>query len=262
MKKKNSEEEIKRCLVSIKNQTYRQREIIVIDNNSADKTKEIARKYARVYNKGPERNAQRNFGAKIAKGNYLFFADSDMELTPRIVEECARLSRKYDAIIIEENNIGSTFWARCRTFEKKTYIGDEDIVAARFFRKQVFKEAGGYDENLLVNEDISLHQTIKNKGYKIGRIKSFINHYEDDTFLDVIRSSFFYGKSLHKFMKKHPVYGIKYNTLARFKAYARNWRLFLKEPIYGIGSIIRKFLEYLFAFLGMIYALLFERGKK
>jgi len=77
-----------------------------------------------------------------------------------------------------------------------------------------------------------------------------------------IRSSFFYGKSLHKFMKKHPVYGIKYNTLARFKAYARNWRLFLKEPIYGIGSIIRKFLEYLFAFLGMIYALLFERGKK
>lgn len=259
---KNEEKAIERCLLSIKNQTYKKIEITVVDNNSTDKTKAIARKYAKVYNVGPERNTQRNFGAKKARGNYLFFVDADMELTPKVIEECIKLAEVYDVIIIEENNIGSTFWSRCRTFEKKVYIGDEDIAAARFFKKRVFKNAGGYDENLLLNEDISLHQTIKSKGYKIGRIKSFLNHYEDDTFLDVIHSSFFYGKSLHKFMKKHPIYGIKYNTISRIKAYLRNWKLFAKEPLYGIGSIIRKILEYSFAFLGMIYALIFENKNK
>lgn len=259
---KNSERAIARCLISVKNQTYHKIEIINIDNNSTDKTKEIARKYAKVYNKGPERTFQRNFGAKKARGEYLFFIDSDMELTPNIVKECVKLASKYDAIIIEENNIGSTFWSRCRSFEKKMYIGDEDIVAARFFRKKVFESLGGYDEELLLNEDISLHQTIKSEGYKIGRIKSFLNHYEDDTFIEIIRTSFFYGQSLHKFMKKHPLYGVKYNTLSRLKAYAKNWRLFLKEPIYGAGSVIRKFIEYIFAFAGMMYYLIIKPKNK
>jgi len=38
-------------------------EIIVVDNNSTDRTKEIAARYTeKVYNFGPERSAQRNFG--------------------------------------------------------------------------------------------------------------------------------------------------------------------------------------------------------
>jgi len=39
---RNSERTIDKCLSSIKQQTYKNIEIIVVDNNSADKTKEIA----------------------------------------------------------------------------------------------------------------------------------------------------------------------------------------------------------------------------
>ena len=60
---KNEEKNIGRCLDSLLAQTYPNIEIIVVDNNSKDKTKEIAStKGAKVYNYGPERSAQRNYG--------------------------------------------------------------------------------------------------------------------------------------------------------------------------------------------------------
>ena len=66
---KNSEQFLEKCLDSIKKQTYKRVEIIVVDNNSTDNTKKIARKFTnKVFNKGPERSAQMNFGAKKAKG--------------------------------------------------------------------------------------------------------------------------------------------------------------------------------------------------
>lgn len=64
---KNEEGHITNCLKNIKAQTYPQDkiEIIVVDNNSSDKTKEIAKEYTdKVYNCGPERSAQRNFGVR------------------------------------------------------------------------------------------------------------------------------------------------------------------------------------------------------
>jgi glycosyltransferase involved in cell wall biosynthesis len=71
---KNSEKYIKECLYSIKKQSYKKIESIVVDNNSIDHTKEIAEKYTKsIYNKGPERSAQRNFGAKKTKGDFLLF---------------------------------------------------------------------------------------------------------------------------------------------------------------------------------------------
>jgi glycosyltransferase involved in cell wall biosynthesis len=70
---KNEEKNIGNCLESILRnielKDYRNIEIIVVDNNSTDQTKEIARKYTKkVYKFGPERSAQRNLGAKKARG--------------------------------------------------------------------------------------------------------------------------------------------------------------------------------------------------
>ena len=67
---KNEQQNIENCLKSIKNQNYPQDkiEIIGVDNSWGDRTKEIARKYTdKVYNFGPERSAQRNFGVEKSK---------------------------------------------------------------------------------------------------------------------------------------------------------------------------------------------------
>src|SRR5206468_1500632 len=86
---KNSGEFLEACLRSIKEQTYTNIEIIVVDNSSSDNTQEIARKYTdKVFTKGPERSAQRNFGAQSSSGDYLLIIDSDMELSPNVIAEC------------------------------------------------------------------------------------------------------------------------------------------------------------------------------
>jgi len=93
---RNEEKNIENCLKSIKEQTYPQEEIeiIVVDNNSTDRTKEIVARYTenpsgngfafhgvKVYNFGPERSAQRNFGVQEAEGKYILYLDTDMILS-------------------------------------------------------------------------------------------------------------------------------------------------------------------------------------
>jgi len=57
---KNSSRTLERCSKSIKNQSYKNVEIIVVDNNSTDNTKEIAQKYTdKVFNVGPEKTTQK-----------------------------------------------------------------------------------------------------------------------------------------------------------------------------------------------------------
>jgi len=62
--------------MTFKKQTYKNLEIIIVDNNSSDITKDVARKYTKfVFNKGPERSSQINFGVGIAKGKYVYYTD-------------------------------------------------------------------------------------------------------------------------------------------------------------------------------------------
>ena len=80
----NVEKYLKKCLESIRNQTYRDLEIICINDGSRDHSleicKEVAEKDSRIIildqeNKGLA--AVRNRGIKEAVGNYLAFVDSD-----------------------------------------------------------------------------------------------------------------------------------------------------------------------------------------
>lgn len=132
----NSAEYLDTCLKSIKAQTYPNIELIVVDEQSSDGTPKIARKYTdKLYFGATERSAKRNYGAKIARGGFLLFIDSDQELSPQIVEECVREveSSKCQAIVIPEVSIGEGFWARCKALERSCYPLDDSVVAARFF---------------------------------------------------------------------------------------------------------------------------------
>jgi len=85
----NSEKTLPRCLESIRGQSYKNIEIIVVDKFSRDRTVEIVRRFgARVYLGGSERSGQKNIGALKARGKYLYFIYSDFILHPRTVEEC------------------------------------------------------------------------------------------------------------------------------------------------------------------------------
>jgi len=113
---KNEERNIENCLLSIKLQDFPRElvEIIVVDNNSKDKTKEIAKKYTnKVYNFGPERSAQRNFGMlEKAGGEYLMYLDADMLLSNNILKKAKNVFDQGEsvALYVSEIVLGNSFW--------------------------------------------------------------------------------------------------------------------------------------------------------
>jgi len=171
---KNEENNIEPIMESIQAQRYKTIETILVDNNSSDKTKELARQYTdQVFNKGPERSAQRNFGMiEKAKGKYVMFIDCDMILSPYLIEHCVALIEKgdYIALHIPEIVLGRNFWSKVRRFERSFYNGTV-IDGARFFRKDKFVEVGGFDETMSGPEDWDIDKKIKKIG-KIGLLNS------------------------------------------------------------------------------------------
>lgn len=245
---KNSGETIEKCLQSIKNQSYPEIEIIVVDNYSQDKTEEIAQEYAKVYVKGPERSTQRNFGAQKAKGGYLLFIDSDMELTPKVVEECIneiKKDEKIKGVIIPEISVGKGFWTRCKALERSCYIRDETMEAARFFEKEIFEKIKGYDERIAGGgEEYDLPQRVKEAGYRIARIPPHIIHHEGHlTLLGSMRKKFYYAQTLDFYRKKHPDLFTKQATIFR-PAFLRNYKQLLKSPLTSLGLFIMKICEF------------------
>lgn len=81
----NVEEQLPSCLESVINQSFKDTEILVIDDASSDNSAEIVRKYAQKYkNIKPvffDRNTGvghiRNYGIELSKGRYIGFVDSD-----------------------------------------------------------------------------------------------------------------------------------------------------------------------------------------
>ena len=143
----NSEKTLAKCLESIKNQSYKNIEVIVVDRFSSDKTNQIAKKYgAKIYSLNCERAKAKNFGAKKANGEYVFFVDSDMELTPNVVKECVNMMKdpQVGGVIIPERSIGNSFWVKVRDFER-TFYANTEIESARFFRKDLVKKVNGFD---------------------------------------------------------------------------------------------------------------------
>lgn len=164
---RNEEKNINTCLNSILCQTYPEVEIIVVDNKSTDKTKLLSKKFTdKVFDKGPERSAQRNYGLITkSKGEYVMFVDADMVLGPRLIEEAVKefQSNNTIALFIPEIVLGKKFFSRVRRFERTFYDGTV-IDGARFFKKKCFEETGGFDEKLHACEDWDLDKRLKQVG--------------------------------------------------------------------------------------------------
>jgi glycosyltransferase involved in cell wall biosynthesis len=258
---KNEKLVIERLLQSIANQTYKKIETIVVDNKSQDNTKQIAKKYTvNVFNAGPERSAQRNFGAKKAKGDLYLFLDADMELSKKVVEQCVKAiqkSKKVGMVIIPEVSIAIRFWEKIKAFERSFYnaSGDASIEAARFFRKPLFNKVGGYDENITGPEDWDLPEQIKKLGIITARIKAPIYHHERiSSVWDLGRKKYYYGLKSHTYLVKNKVSVMGAKTIYILRpVFYQQWRKLIQHPIYSISMFFMLIVEQLCGGWGYIY---------
>ena len=257
---KNSEKTLPSCLKSIQRQTYKNIEVIVVDNYSKDKTREIARKYgAKVFLKGPERNAQFNYGVRIARGDYIYFIGSDFVLHPRVVEECVQLVKQgYDAVIVLNISYPKpSLVAKVRFYERLSYYGSGVYEAARFMRKSLFIKVGGFDTKLYANEDYDLHQRLVRAGAKIARTRhSFEIHIgEPKSIKEFIVKNIYYGSNIKYYVKKNP--NIAHITPVRASFFKREYVAYLGQKwLPGLFLVpIFKVVQAIAVLIGMFFTL-------
>ena len=231
-------------------------EIIVVDNASTDRTKEIAAELgATVLDKGPERSAQRNLGWRTAKADWVIVLDADMILPRETVEEMLRLAREdarretLDARLsslvscpsaywIPEVRTGSGLRVKARNFERSFYDGT-CIDALRLFHKPVLEATGGYDENLIAGpEDWELDIRILATGAKCAVLKSHLLHNEKQLSLRrMLGKKAYYSKSMAAYQAKwkgHPALRKQFSPFYRFfGVFVENgkWKRLLRHPV-------------------------------
>lgn len=99
------EEYLADCLMSVLNQTFQDYEVILIDDGSPDCCPQLCDEWAEkdsrisvIHRENGGLSAARNSGVKAAKGDYLYFLDSDDELTPDALEVMYRLIEAHPSV--------------------------------------------------------------------------------------------------------------------------------------------------------------------
>ena len=256
---KNEEDVISNILESINKQTYRNFEIILIDNQSSDRTLNIAKKYTKkVFTKGPERSAQRNFGVEKARGEYVLILDADMVLTKKVLEEAVELFKKEEgigAIVIPEKSFGIGFWTKFKIFEREFYEGEDSIEAARFFKRVLFNKFGGYDKSITGPEDWDLPLRMRKSGIKIGRVKSYILHNERKfSPIKSAKKKFYYASHARVYLSRHPEMVASQGNLLFRSVFLKKWYKLLAHPYLSVGMFLVRLIEMLAALVGVLYS--------
>jgi glycosyltransferase involved in cell wall biosynthesis len=258
----NSQKTIAKCLQSIKDQTYKKVEAIVVDRYSTDNTMKIAKQFGvRLLFVTQERSTAKNYAARQAFGDFLLFVDSDMLLAPETVEECVDKCTKTgaDAIAIPLKSISQGRLSECRKIERES-LSDltEFMEAPRFIRKSAFLRVEGFDEKLVCGEDFDLTQRLRKAGHKIGNVYSEILHFEGAaSFYEIFRKAYYYGRTIPALMKKEPKETARRYANIRFES-VRTAGVMFRRVSFLLNFVTMKILE-LMAYATGILAQLFSQ---
>lgn len=168
----NCEKYIKRCLDSLVNQTYKNMEIIVINDGSKDSSGEIVQTYVKKYSnvklinkKNAGVSSARNLGIKESTGKYVAFVDSDDWCEKQMYSEMMKLTEKidcdiicsgykidsYNGKVISEIKLNEVLLGKCE--EEKSEVLHELGISycfARLFKREIINK-----NNIKFNEDLS-----------------------------------------------------------------------------------------------------------
>ncbi len=222
----NGERYIREAINSILNQTYKNFEYILVDNNSTDNTPKILKDYAqkderiKIIKETKQSPASaRNAGLQIAKGKLIAVFDSDDVSHPE------RLERQYSYMIshldcfflaTEGVMIGATgkkikdIRINFKGLSQKDYLlnyGSPFIHSSMMYSKQKLLDLGGYNENYKTVEDLELWLKIIYSGMEISVLREPLINYRyhsrslshksiENLYLNVIIKALYRAKDL------------------------------------------------------------------
>ncbi|MBB6215421.1 glycosyltransferase involved in cell wall biosynthesis [Anaerosolibacter carboniphilus] len=186
----NEEKRIYNTLLSVSKaarlfevETNEKIEIIVVDNNSKDRTAEIAQIFGvRIVQE--ERHiisAVRNTGAKAAQGDILCFLDADSEVSENIfnlvyqamqtgeyIGGGAKMKLDQDGLFYKGLSFGSLVMS---------YITGVSAVLI-YTKRETFEKLGGFDEKYYAGEDLKFIFNLRKEGKRLGKqFKNIYNGY-------------------------------------------------------------------------------------
>lgn len=173
----NEERYLPKLLRSIKKQTFKDYEVIVVDSHSRDKTVQIARKHgAKVFFDVPKGRRShpghaRNYGAKKAKGDILVFIDADVVLSKNVIKKIVEaVDKGYVAgttkilPLKDGSKLVYVLYSMSELFSRLTYRLGLAYWQPMFIKKDVFFKLKGFNEQLQFNEDHDLMRRVRKYG--------------------------------------------------------------------------------------------------
>lgn len=186
----NGEKYLKDTIVSVLNQTYRNYELIIVDDGSTDNTKNIIDSFndPRIqyhYQKNSGISASRNVGIDLAQGEFIAFLDADDIWLPFKLELQADVIRKEPDIGLvfgwvyymdtKSNIVGEKKYNITDDFYMNLLLGNfVDNGSVPLIRKECFEKVGKFD--FLPAEDWDMWIRIARE-YKFGYVNDYLAIY-------------------------------------------------------------------------------------
>ncbi len=154
---------------SVLSQTFKDFEIIIVDDGSTDHTRDVLEKYRDRINYHYQVNegagAARNKAISLSRGEYLgFIDDDDLWLPNKLEVQVKELDENPDvafvcsgAYQIDGSGQTITYWsAKCTETFENLYEGDFVLNLTVLLRRKCFDEIGGGDASLIISYDYDL----------------------------------------------------------------------------------------------------------
>ncbi len=189
----NRADMLKRAVVSVLKQSYQNFEIIVVDDNSHDNTKDVVNnfddtKISYIKNKtNLGASAGRNIGIKKAKYDHIAFLDDDDEWLPKKIEKQVRLLSSlpkdycgvYCGIARYKNGVQISVQNPIYEgdiFEELLYENHIGSTSCVLVKKSALVDVGGFNEDLPASQDLELYLRLAEK-YKFKAVKKILLKY-------------------------------------------------------------------------------------
>lgn len=154
----NAEKYLKRCVDSVRIQTYSNLEIILVDDGSPDQCPAMCDAFAAedtrikvIHKENGGVAAARNTGLDVATGEYLTFVDSDDYIDNNMYQSMMKIAERYDCDVVMCDCI--------KEFGNKKEIYTHDIRTGFYNRKQIESE---YFPHLIMMPNVEYPPTISN----------------------------------------------------------------------------------------------------
>jgi len=227
---KNSEKTIERCIKCVLNQNYPKNkyELILVDNNSSDRTlslvKHLPVKF--LFNEKPGAGATRNLGVKKAKGKIIAFIDSDRFAEKNWLKEAKIFFERNKKVNIVAGKIVLDKYSLIKKAVFMAKMDQEFFVTNgfaatcnMFIKKETFNKLGGFDERLFItNEDLEFGERATALGEEITLLEKAVVRYNPRTLWNYFKNEFRRGRAISHliFLKKK---GLNYGSPKAHKTF-------------------------------------------